>query len=260
LGDVTGDTFTYGTPAATYTYVGKVGTDGFLASTTSGNKTSYLLFTNTAVTASKTTVQPTTESIVICFLPGTQIATPQGETAVEALQRGDLIQTADGRAVPVRWIGRQTVSTIFADPLRILPICIKAGALAENVPSRDLYVSSDHAILIDDILVHASALVNGTSIVRTPAPAETFTYYHVELADHSLLLADNVPAESFIDNVDRLAFDNWAEHEALGEATAPLVEMPYPRAKAARQVPVAIRERLAARGQALVGLVSAAAA
>ena len=114
--------------------------------------------------------------------------------------------------------------------------------------------------MIDEILVHASALVNGTSIVRAPAPAQTFTYYHVELVDHSLLLADNVPAESFIDNVDRLAFDNWDEHEALGDEAAPLVEMSYPRAKAARQVPVAIRERLAARGQALFGTVTTKAA
>jgi hypothetical protein len=170
------------------------------------------------------------------------------------------VRTLDGRDVPVRWVGRQTISTRFADPLRVLPICIKAGALAENVPLRDLYVSPDHAILIDDILVHASALVNGTSIVRAPAPAQTFTYYHVELADHSLLLADNVPAESFIDNVDRLAFDNWDEHEALGDEATPLVEMSYPRAKAARQVPVAVRERLAARGQALFATVTTKAA
>jgi hypothetical protein len=193
-------------------------------------------------------------------MPGTQITIPQGEISVESLQRGDLVVTADGRNVPVRWIGRQTISTLFADPVRVLPICIKAGALAENVPSRDLYVSPDHAILVDDILVHASALVNGTSIVRAPAPASTFTYYHVELADHSLLLADNVPAESFIDNVDRLAFDNWDEHEALGDEAAPLIEMAYPRAKAARQIPVAIRERLAARAQTLFGAIATQAA
>ena len=242
-----------------YTYVGAVD-GGFVVKSTTGNN--YFLFTNKAITAPGiTTITPGTNTpTVICFLPGTQIATPQGEVPVESLERGDLVQTIDGRTVPVRWVGRQTISTIFADPLRVLPICIKAGALAENVPSRDLYVSPDHAILIDDILVHASALVNGTSIVRAPAPAQTFTYYHVELADHSLLLADNVPAESFIDNVDRLAFDNWDEHEELGEEAAPLVEMSYPRAKAARQVPVAMRERLAARGQALFGTVTTKAA
>jgi len=31
----------------------------------------------------------------------------------------------------------------------------------------------------------------------------------------SLILAENTPAETFVDNVDRLHFDNWAEYEAL---------------------------------------------
>jgi hypothetical protein len=250
------EVFTYNT--VNYSYEGLASNGGFIASIGTGKDVKYYLFTDSEASGLilTTTKAPTT----ICFLPGTQIATPQGEVDVESLRRGDLVETADGRAVPVRWVGRQTISTLFADPLRVLPICIKAGALAENVPSRDLYVSPDHAILIDDILVHASALVNGTSIVRAPAPARTFIYYHVELADHSLLLADNVPAESFIDNVDRLAFDNWDEHEGLGDETAPLVEMAYPRAKAARQVPVAMRERLAARAQALFGAVATQAA
>jgi Hint domain len=54
------------------------------------------------------------------------------------------------------------------------------------------------------------ALVNGVSIVRERNVPERLTYYHVELDDHSLLLAENTPAETFVDNVDRLAFDNWA--------------------------------------------------
>jgi Hint domain len=121
----------------------------------------------------------------------------------------------DGRAVPVTWIGRQTVSTRFGDPLRALPIRIRAGALAANVPCRDLLVTPDHAVLVDDVLIQAGALVNGTSIVRERNVPERVTYYHIELDDHSPLLAENTPAETFVDNVDRLAFDNWAEHEAL---------------------------------------------
>jgi hypothetical protein len=74
-----------------------------------------------------------------------------------------------------------------------------------------------------------------------------------------LLLANNVPAESCIDYVDRLAFDNWDEHEALG-ATAPLVEMAYPCTKAARQVPLIVRERLAARDPTLYDNFTTAAA
>jgi hypothetical protein len=65
--------------------------------------------------------------------------------AVETFKANDLVLTIDGRAAPVRWVGRQTVSRIFGDPLRVLPIRIKAGALDENVPRRDLLISADHA-------------------------------------------------------------------------------------------------------------------
>jgi hypothetical protein len=180
------------------------------------------------------------------------IRTPDGEVAVEALQRGDLLMTADGRTMPVSWIGRQTVSTSFCDPLRVLPIQIRAGALGENVPSRDLLLSPDHAILLGETLIQAGALGNGTSIARETNVPRTFTYYHVELDDHSLILAENTPVETFIDNVDRLAFDNWREYEALYPDGKPIVEMPYPRAKAHRQVPRAIREQLSRRGVTLM--------
>jgi hypothetical protein len=79
------------------------------------------------------------------------------------------------------------------------------------------------------------------------------------LDDHSLVLAENVPAETFVDNVDRLAFDNWDEHEALFPQGKPIVEMNYPRAKAARQLPRAIRERLMSRTVKLSDRTTAAA-
>lgn len=188
-----------------------------------------------------------------CFLAGTKICTPNGEVEIERIARGDRVITTDGRAVNVSWVGRQTISRQFADPLRVLPIRIRANSLGENIPSRDLLASPDHAIMIDGILVHAGALVNGHSIVRETDVPPSFTYYHVELDDHSLILAENTPAETFIDNADRLAFDNWQEHEALYPEGKPIVEMPYPRAKAYRQVPRAIRERLNERGVALYG-------
>jgi hypothetical protein len=146
----------------------------------------------------------------------------------------------------VRWMGRQTVSTRFRDPLRVLPICIRAGALGEGLPVRDLLVSPDHALLINEELVHAGGLVNDVSIIRECDVPEIFTYWHVELADHALVLAEGVAAETFIDNVDRMAFDNWDEHESAQPAP-PLRELPYPRAKSTRQLPQAIRRMLAAR-------------
>jgi hypothetical protein len=193
------------------------------------------------------------DEIVICFMPGTLISTPFGLRAVETFKANDLVLTIDGRAAPVRWVGRQTVSRIFGDPLRVLPIRIKAGALDEIVPCQDLLVSPDHALLINDVLLQAGALINGVSIVRETNVPPTYTYYPVELDDHSLILAEGVPAETFVDNVDRLAFDNWHEHEMLYPNGKAIVEMQYPRAKSHRQVPQRLRARLADRGAELYG-------
>jgi hypothetical protein len=196
----------------------------------------------------------------VCFMPGTMIRTPDGEVAVETLNRGDLVLTADNRAEPVVWIGRQTVSRLFSDPARVWPIRIRAGALGENVPVRDLLISPDHAILVDGMLVQAGALVNGLSITREGTVPATFSYYHVETGDHSLILAENVPAETFVDNADRLAFDNWDEHQAIYPEGKAIAEMPYPRAQSTRQLPQATRERLSRRGVELLGEGSVAAA
>lgn len=188
----------------------------------------------------------------ICFMPNTRVRTPRGDVAVEKLKIGDLVLTCDGRSVPVRWVGRQTFASRFSDELH-LPIRVKAEALDKNVPCRDLLLSPDHALLIDNVLIQAGALVNGTSVVREQNVPEVFTYYHVEVDDHSLILAENTPAETFVDNVDRANFDNWHEYQALYPEGKAVLEMPYARAKACRQVLRMVRDRLASRGVALYG-------
>ena len=195
----------------------------------------------------------------MCFYLGTLIRTPDGEVAVENLKPGDHVLTTEGVVKKINWLGRQTISTVFADPTRVLPVRIKAGALGENVPSRDLLVSPDHAMFVDGVLIQASALVNGSSIVRETRVPRVFTYFHIELDDHSLILAENAPAETFIDNVDRLGFDNWSEFEALYPEGRAVEELPYPRAKAHRQVPVYIRVALADRAQ-IIGAADSAVA
>ena len=203
------------------------------------------------------TVSYTQGTFVFCFLDGTMIATPAGETPVESLAVGDLVLTADGRAAPVRWVGVQTVVTVFADPLRSFPIRVTAGALGEGLPARDLLVSPDHALFLDGVLVQAGALVNGTTIVRETAMPERFTWFHVELDDHALILAEGVPAESFVDNVTRRRFDNFADYEArYGDTGASIAELPAPRIKSARQLPAALRARLAERAAATVADVA----
>src|SRR5262249_25748161 len=124
--------FSNGTVQATYggltfTYIGQDPQfPGIVARDALGN---YYLFSNDG------SFQPhdnlngiTATDVVICFLAGTMIMCPGGERAVETLAIGDLILTADGRAVPVKWIGRQTVVTLFGPPEGRRPVCIAAGA------------------------------------------------------------------------------------------------------------------------------------
>jgi Hint domain len=184
--------------------------------------------------------------VVLCFYAGVKIATPAGEVAVEDLHDGDMVLTANGSAHPIVWLGKSHISTRFADPLRFLPIRITASALGDGLPVRDLLVSPCHAIYLDGILVQAGALVNDTTILRETAVPENFIYYHVELAHHALLIADGALTESFVDNVDRMNFHNWADRTVPAE---PIAEMDLPRAKAARQVPQSIRRRLMAQEQ-----------
>ena len=202
---------------------------------------------------------PDTVGGASCFMAGTLVRTPDGQRVVESLTIGDPVLTADSATQPVAWIGRQTVSRLFGDPLRVLPIRITAGALDKNLPVRDLLVSPAHALLVDGVLIQAGALVNGSTIRREENVPTVFTYYHVELADHALILAEGVPAETFVNNVDRMAFDNWDEHLALYPQGLAVAELPLPRAKSHRQVPMATRARLAGRAAELAGRTIVAA-
>lgn len=198
---------------------------------------------NAGTSATQIGVYDPTNAAYLCFLAGTRITTPAGDVPVESLKAGDMVLTASGAARKVRWVGYTTVSSRFADPQRAFPVRIAAGALDENLPARDLLVSPDHALLIDGVLIHATALVNGLTVTREAVMPPTFLYYHVELTTHDLLLAEGTPAESFVDNASRMAFDNWETHPD----DAAIAEMDLPRALSARQVPAAVRARLAAR-------------
>ena len=182
----------------------------------------------------------------ICFLAGTNIASPKGQVAVEALKIGDVALTAEGGEVQVKWIGYQTVSTHFGPAERLLPVRFAAGSLGEGLPHTDLTVTADHGMLVDGVICHAGALVNGTTITRVPLAemGESYTVYHIETEEHEIILANGAPAETFIDNVSRRVFDNYAEFEKLYGDVPEMEELPYPRAMSARQVPGRVWARL----------------
>ncbi len=140
-----------------------------------------------------------------CFAAGTGIATAEGPAAVETLRAGDLVLTASGAVRPLIWVGHRTIRPAeHPSPALIWPIRIRAGALAEGVPSADLLLSPDHALLIDGLLVPAHALVNGDSILQEQV-AEV-SYWHLELETHDILLAHATPAESYLDTGNRDSF------------------------------------------------------
>jgi hypothetical protein len=74
-------------------------------------------------------------------------------------------------------------------------------AFGGNVPIRDLYLSPDHAVYVDGVLVPVRLLMNGTTIVQ--AKRKRVVYYHVELAEHDVVLAEGLTVESYLDVGDR---------------------------------------------------------
>ncbi len=154
-------------------------------------------------------------SSVACFCRGTLILTDRGEVPVEDMAIGDEAITFCGAARPIKWIGRRAYDGRFVAANRaVLPIRIEAGALADGVPARDLFVSPEHALYIDYALVPAQLLVNGATI-RQVTSVERLEYLHIELDTHDVILAEGAPAESFVDCDNRLMFQNGAEFAAL---------------------------------------------
>jgi len=151
------------------------------------------------------------ESVTVCFAEGSDILTAHGEVSVERLQAGDLVATVSGQGAPMKpvlWVGRRKVKLAGNPAAELLtPIRIKAGALGDCTPHRDLLVSPDHCMYLDGALVPARLLVNGTTITVESGLAEV-TYYHIELENHDVLLAQGAAAESWIDANNRDWFEN----------------------------------------------------
>ncbi len=156
-----------------------------------------------------------------CFLKGTKIRTAEGERKVEDLAVGDMLPTLFGGIRPIQWVGRYSYGKSnpakpWANDAR--PIRIARSALAPNVPHADLFVTSAHALFIDDVLVPAGDLINGITITRYAADEfDELEYYHIKLADHDVIYAEGAACETLL-TVSKTA-NNFAEYESAADAS-----------------------------------------
>lgn len=150
---------------------------------------------------------------VACFCPGTRIATPGGEVAVEALAIGDAVVTHEG-ARRIKWIGRSAYEGRFLkeNPL-MLPVVFAPGALGEG-PVRPFAVSPGHGVVLGGVLVPAWRLVNKVNVTQ-PVREGRVAYIHIELERHGLLLTDGCWSESYLNETPRGWFQNADEYAAL---------------------------------------------
>ncbi len=145
---------------------------------------------------------------VICFTPGTRIATPGGDRAIETLREGDMIRTRDNGTRQIKWIGsrRMTGARLYAIPA-LRPIRIRAGALGIERPDQELLVSPEHRMLVrgaaaralfntPEVLVPAGRLINGDTVFVDMAVRQV-TYVHLLLDAHQIVWANGVETESF---------------------------------------------------------------
>ncbi|WP_373355809.1 Hint domain-containing protein [Pseudoroseicyclus sp. CXY001] len=145
---------------------------------------------------------------VVCFTPGTLIATEDGPRPVETLREGARIQTRDNGCQPLLWLGtrRITGARIAAMPW-LAPVRLRPHALGKGVPDPGLTVSPDHRILLrgararslfgaEEVLVAAADLIDDRLILRDRSRREV-TYIHLLLPAHEIVFANGVETESF---------------------------------------------------------------
>jgi hypothetical protein len=137
---------------------------------------------------------------------GTLIRTARGDVAIEALTIGDLLVTASGERKPVRWIGHRRLDcSRYPEPSSVWPVCVVAGAFGEQTPARDLWLSPEHCVAAEGVFIPIRHLINGKTVVqRERASVE---YWHVQLDDREVILAEGLPAESY-GGVHRAFFAN----------------------------------------------------
>ena len=161
-----------------------------------------------------------------CFLRGTQVWTPSGESKVEDLRINDLVVTSSGEAKPIQWVWRRRFERQSGQEWaeEIAPIRVAQSALGPNTPHRDLYLSRYHCLYLDGVLIPAVDLINDSTIARFDAiHLREIEYFHIKLDRHSVIYAEGAACETLravtAVNSDELEFEEY--RKLYGEPSLP---------------------------------------
>ncbi|MCV2870738.1 Hint domain-containing protein [Defluviimonas sp. WL0050] len=141
------------------------------------------------------------------FTPGTFIATPTGERAIEELRPGDRVITRDRGVQEVQWVGRRRFDhNELASAGHLGPILIEKGSLGKGLPERDVIVSPNQRLLVPgdrtvlrleahEALVAAKHLINNRTIRNVSSLGGA--YIHAMCDRGTMLMANGCWMESF---------------------------------------------------------------
>ncbi|MBV1869210.1 MAG: Hint domain-containing protein [Marinosulfonomonas sp.] len=175
---------------------------------------------------------------VICFVPGTLIATSDGPKLVQDLCQGDTVSTKDSGDQEIQWIGRRRISgaRLAAMP-QFRPVRIKANFFGARQPAPDLIVSPGHRILLKgrsaqvlfntpEVLVCARDLINDQT-VRVENNMRELCYIHLMLKEHQVIWANGVECDSFHPANASLEHLDSAQRWALNQVAPTISDDPF---------------------------------
>lgn len=184
-------------------------------------------------------------TLIVCFVRGTLIETGDGQRPIEELQIGDQVMTRDNGLKEIRWIGSTKLcsETLKKNP-NLQPIRIRAGALGEGAPSKDLLVSPQHRVLVRskiaqrmfgalEVLVAAKQLLklDGIDIASDITDVE---YVHFLFDQHEVVYSNGAETESLYTGPQAL--------KSVGIAARDEIHALFPELKDPDYAPLAARE------------------
>ncbi len=118
--------------------------------------------------------------LITCFLEGQKVLTKRGYIEVENITSDDVIITHDNKLVKIKNIHKTTALPKYQN----LPVCIPSNFFSKNYPSKNVYISQAHKILVGNSWV---APIEFPEYIRNKIIMKEYkqmiNYYHIELFD-----------------------------------------------------------------------------